>query len=152
MRLKTCFILFLFFLSCETVREAASPRETQRKDEQPAETVRAPAKSSSRPSNEACYVCHLDFEGEKIVETHLAEGITCADCHGASEKHIADEAHQTPPEVVFKRSAINDFCEECHSERENCPFKDTAPKRSKAFGIRRRKVCTDCHGNHKITE
>ncbi len=99
-----------------------------------------------------CYVCHINFDGEELADAHKKANVGCADCHGDSDKHSADEDNVAPPDTMYKKSDINKSCmsDKCHSME----------KLEKQIGHRpffaktdtERKYCTDCHGNHKITK
>ena len=109
---------------------------------------------SSEPvaENDRCFVCHMNYHDEKIAVTHAWADIGCADCHGDSDEHIADESwasggNGTPPDTMFTRNKVNPFCMDCHS-------KDTLDEdQHKAVFVKskkKRKVCTDCHGDHRL--
>jgi nitrate/TMAO reductase-like tetraheme cytochrome c subunit len=109
-------------------------------------------KEYDQADNYYCYVCHINFDGEEFATAHKNANVGCADCHGDSEKHSADEDNVTPPDTMYKESDVNNSCmsEKCHSTE----------KLEKEIGHRpflaktdiQRKYCTDCHGNHKISE
>jgi hypothetical protein len=90
--------------------------------------------------NSRCYVCHLNYEQEKLAATHARANIGCANCHGDCDAHIADESwasggNGTPPSIMYPPDKINSFCKSCH------------PKAS----LGDKKYCTDCHGTHHLT-
>jgi len=100
--------------------------------------------------NAACYVCHIPFVREELARVHLAEKVTCIECHGLSAAHANDEdVGATKPDIVYPRAKIDASCRKCH-ETHDAPaaaviarfierdITDTAP------------VCTDCHGTHRI--
>jgi len=110
--------------------------------------------SSAGPvaDNSRCHVCHMNYIQEDIAVTHAKANIGCADCHGDCDEHIADESwasggNGTPPGIMYPLSKINSFCMGCHSkekidaEQHKPLFADTA----------KQKYCTDCHGNHRLT-
>jgi len=100
--------------------------------------------------NSFCYVCHINFDGEALAAVHKKANVGCADCHGDSDQHSADEDCITPPDIMYKKSDVNNFCiTTCHSkeklqkQRSHRPFfapTDTQPN-----------YCTNCHGTHNIT-
>ena len=94
--------------------------------------------------NAACYVCHANFEGEKIAATHAAKELGCAACHGPSLAHRSDEDNVTTPDVMWLRGEVDAACLQCHkrhkAEKKRKDGKGTPPKDS---------VCTDCHGTHR---
>ena len=63
--------------------------------------------------NSGCLVCHMDFDGEEIVEEHLAQKITCRSCHGPSEPHRQDETLMTKPDLLWGRAEVVAFCSQC---------------------------------------
>jgi len=102
--------------------------------------------------NQACYVCHGNYEGEELVVSHGTEEIGCMDCHGKSFAHRNDEDNITPPDKMYAMKDIDKMCHTCHDthdaparkvlERwhERCPAK-TSPEVI---------VCTDCHYQHRL--
>jgi hypothetical protein len=107
-------------------------------------------------NNSACLVCHINFEKELLVSTHLKKGITCARCHGVSYDHMNDEEAVTKPDVLFGRSEVDPFCRKCHKEHRNpaAVAKFLAEwkgrRRPHRRLIRPNAICTDCHGEHRI--
>lgn len=100
--------------------------------------------------NSACYVCHMTFVAEELSRTHLAEEITCIECHGLSAAHANDEnIGATPPDVTYERNQVDASCEKCHKEHD-VPANLVVAR----FLERKLKVpnpiCTDCHGTHRI--
>ena len=94
-------------------------------------------------SNAPCYVCHLDFREEELTTTHLAQNVGCTACHGDSQDHCNDESHQTAPERVFPKGKVDAWCGMCHREGNH-------PCTREIKDIDQGKVCTDCHGEHRI--
>ena len=102
--------------------------------------------------NSYCYVCHADFESEKFAGVHKAAGVSCVACHGDSEKHADDEEHLTAPDVMYPKNKINASCttDECHSVTV---MKEPLGHRSfYADAESSKKLCTDCHGKHRVPE
>lgn len=101
--------------------------------------------------NTRCYVCHINYQREAITVTHGGVGIGCRDCHGDSEEHIADESWAsggpgTAPDRMFPPDRINPFCMTCHAKE-----KIDGPQHASVFVEGEgRKVCTDCHGEHRL--
>lgn len=98
--------------------------------------------------NSRCRVCHLDLSQEELAVTHARADIGCAGCHGESDAHIADESWSwggkgTAPERMFPRPAIIEFCAECHA-------RDALTPGNHAAADMEGKVCTDCHGAHRM--
>jgi hypothetical protein len=109
--------------------------------------------SESMADNSRCLVCHINYEQEKIAVTHARQGMGCANCHGESDEHIADESwasggNGTAPDRMFTRAQINPFCIGCHTkekidtEQHKILFSDNSGE----------KYCTDCHGDHRLTD
>lgn len=109
--------------------------------------------NESGTDNSRCFVCHANYMEERIAVTHAKVYIGCAHCHGASDAHIADESwgsggNGTAPDIMYPRDRINASCMTCHAKTaidtpEHKPvFADSAEK----------KVCTDCHGDHRLTQ
>jgi hypothetical protein len=113
----------------------------------PANNSAALAPETPKPAdNSYCLVCHANFKSEKISSIHQQEGIGCAECHGESDEHSADEDGLTPPEIMFAKDQILPACAECHEESKLRELEDHEPVF--AADLAKRKVCTDCHGEH----
>jgi hypothetical protein len=98
--------------------------------------------------NGRCKVCHLNLSQEKLAVTHATANIGCAGCHGQSDAHIADESwgsggNGTAPERMFPRADIAAFCHGCHA-------KDKLSADNHAEQAAGAKVCTECHGTHRL--
>jgi hypothetical protein len=102
--------------------------------------------------NSRCFVCHVNYIQEVLGARHARANIGCKDCHGEGDAHIADESWAsggtgTPPDIMYPRAKINAACMTCHpkdkidTEQHQVLFASTAEG----------KVCTDCHGNHRLT-
>ena len=108
------------------------------------------------PDNSFCLVCHINFAEEELAAKHLAQGMTCMTCHGDSFDHRDDESHRTPPDILYGRAEIEPFCKGCHEahrDPENVEAYRLAHKgetRPNGRTIRRKSVCTDCHGVHVV--
>ena len=100
--------------------------------------------------NAACYVCHMAFVFEEIARTHLAEKVTCIECHGLSAAHANDEnIGATKPDITYKRNEVDAFCEKCHEEH-NVPAQEVVARFLERELKDPKPVCTDCHGMHRI--
>ncbi len=116
-------------------------------DDEPSSTTAArPAADNSR-----CFVCHANYLDEKIAVTHAHAGIGCARCHGDSDAHIADESwasggNGTAPEIMYPKDRINPSCMACHP-RSTIDTADHKPLFAEPAAA---KVCTDCHGDHRL--
>jgi hypothetical protein len=108
------------------------------------------AKSAEGADNSRCHVCHINFAEEKLAVSHAKAGVGCAKCHGPSDAHIDDESWAsggkgTPPDIMSPAGKINRFCITCHELNGRTPDpKCTFP------GLSGKKVCTDCHGQHRL--
>jgi hypothetical protein len=116
----------------------------------------APAVEATRGSvadNSRCFVCHVNYMQEEIAVTHARANIGCADCHGPSDDHIADESwasggNGTAPDIMYPQPKINPACMACHPRE-----KIEAPQHEVIFvEPRARQVCTDCHGSHRLPQ
>jgi len=109
------------------------------------------APSGPMADNSRCHVCHLNYVREELAVFHARADIGCADCHGDSDAHIADESwasggNGTPPNVMYPREKINPSCAKCH------PRDKINKALHEAFfaGKTTQKLCTDCHGKHRL--
>jgi hypothetical protein len=94
--------------------------------------------------NSFCLVCHVNFKMEKLAAVHQKIGVGCANCHGDSDRHSADEDGVTPPEIMFAKDKINSACMMCHEEPK---MRATAKHADAAF---KQKNCAECHGEHRM--
>jgi len=100
--------------------------------------------------NSRCHVCHLNYIDEKIAVVHARANIGCAKCHGKCDEHIADESwasggNGTAPEIMYPPDKINPCCLKCHEGKMDPDIhEDFFAKKTKE------KVCTDCHGDHRL--
>lgn len=100
--------------------------------------------------NSRCHVCHINYTQEDIAVIHARANIGCNNCHGDSDAHIADESwasdgNGTAPDIMYPRSRINPACMSCHP-RDKIDTTQHEP----LFAGTEDKVCTDCHGNHRL--
>jgi len=106
--------------------------------------------------NSRCLLCHMNFQAEELVAQHLVQGITCADCHGASSEHRNDETSRTKPDILFGRAEVAPSCLACHEEHKYpdrvAAFLEKWVGKTRPNGrlILRQAMCTDCHGIHVI--
>jgi hypothetical protein len=128
---------------------------------QPVQAKPVSAKASAEPAdNSFCYVCHRNYEQEKLTVIHTPLGIGCEKCHGISERHSSDEDGITPPEILYPSVKINPFCVQCHATNQLeargehkaalivLRAKDVA--KALAASDETKRVCTDCHGSHRL--
>jgi hypothetical protein len=102
--------------------------------------------------NSRCFVCHANYMEEKLATTHARARIGCADCHGPSDAHIADESwasggNGTAPSIMYPREKINSACMTCHTRE-----KIDTPQHQAVLAESTQKVCTDCHGRHRLPQ
>lgn len=114
-------------------------------DSDDGESANGPAADNSR-----CFVCHVNYTEELIAATHARANIGCAQCHGASDAHIADESwgsggNGTAPDIMYPRDRIDSACMTCHPKE-----KIVGPHHEPVFAGSDAKVCTDCHGDHRL--
>lgn len=111
------------------------------------------ALSSDEPmaDNSRCFVCHINYMQEDIAVIHARNDMGCATCHGESDEHIADESwasggNGTAPDIMYPRPKINPFCMGCHTKE-----KIDTEQHKPLFAADSQRVCTDCHGDHRLT-
>ena len=122
---------------------------TEKKAEAPAKRTEA---GKNAADNNACFVCHSNYEEEFLAVRHAKEGIGCTDCHGESAEHADDEDNITPPDILYAREDIEKMCSRCHDSHDVPPEKVIALWRER--GLEKvapsSLVCTDCHGEHRL--
>ncbi len=116
-------------------------------DETQESSTTGPAADNSR-----CFVCHINYVEEQIAANHARQNIGCVHCHGASDAHIADESwgsggNGTAPEIMYPRDRINLACMPCHPQE-----KLATTRHEPALATSSSRVCTDCHGNHRLPQ
>ncbi|MBM3335053.1 hypothetical protein FJY63_10375 [Candidatus Sumerlaeota bacterium] len=102
--------------------------------------------SPQRADNSLCYVCHADFTSEAIVVTHARRAIGCDRCHGPSDPHMSNEDNVIAPDVMFERAQVNWLCTVCHARLKS------SHQTIEIGATDRGKVCTDCHGHHRVDQ
>jgi len=112
-------------------------------DEEPSKKL-PPAKGPVA-DNSRCHVCHINYEDEKLAVIHARANVGCEKCHGASDAHCSDEDNITPPEIMVPRAKIIPSCMTCHPKTK---IDIKSHKELLAGGSK--KVCTDCHGKHRM--
>jgi hypothetical protein len=101
--------------------------------------------------NAACYVCHTTFVKEELAKVHLANKVTCVQCHGLSEKHANDEnIGATKPDMLYPRAAVDGSCQKCHEDHDVPAQRVVARFLERKLPTDRAVICTECHGTHKI--
>ncbi len=115
----------------------------------------------------ACFVCHANFEAERIVKRHASESARrlddddeeehlkpagqrpkragCMGCHGPCFDHRSDEDNVTTPDIMYTRGEVKAACLRCHivhkAEHKRKDGPGAPPPNP---------VCTDCHGAHRV--
>lgn len=108
----------------------------------------ASAAAASGGINYRCHVCHMNYAEEKLARTHAAIGIGCQKCHGPCNEHCSDEDNITPPTILFPRAKIVPSCMKCHADDKLADMDKHKPALTAAR--KWQKVCTDCHGTHRL--
>ncbi|MHC4573726.1 MAG: family 16 glycoside hydrolase [Planctomycetota bacterium] len=115
-------------------------------------------KKSNSNANTLCYVCHIDLQTEQITTVHLAQGITCVNCHGSSSHHMHDEMLMTKPDILYGRQEVEQMCRRCHQAHKNPEAVEAFRKewsgrtRPNGRAVTTESICTDCHGTHNIVK
>jgi hypothetical protein len=100
--------------------------------------------------NSRCFVCHLNFDEEKLAVAHAKGGVACVKCHGQSEAHAADENNGTAPDIMYPRKKIAAACAACHELEAVAKVEKHKPEDLDALVVGE-KVCTDCHNEHRLS-
>jgi hypothetical protein len=98
--------------------------------------------------NTRCYVCHMNYEDEELAVGHARANVGCEACHGPSDAHCNDENNITPPDKMFPKHKISPSCMSCHPKSKLA--KKDAHKLVLAGTATKKKLCTDCHGEHRL--
>lgn len=115
----------------------------------------------------ACFVCHANFEEEKLAKKHAdtkAEKLAreeddehlrppkdrpkqagCAGCHGPCFDHRSDEDNVTAPDIMYTRGEVKAACLKCH-----LPHKTETKRKDGDGPPPPNATCTDCHGRHRV--
>jgi hypothetical protein len=162
----TCAILLSLAGGCERAAttppsQAQTVQENRPEPPQPAapaaplllEEDEPAGRASNGPAadNSRCFVCHVNYMEEKLATTHAKANTGCAACHGPSDAHIADESwasggNGTAPDRMYTRDKINASCMACHPKDKI----DTPQHTAVLADTEGKKVCTDCHGEHRL--
>ncbi len=102
--------------------------------------------------NQACFVCHANYDEEPLAVSHSRQDVGCIDCHGESLEHRDDEDNVTPPDNMYALDDVDAMCGECHDEHIASAadviarWQQRCPKKTDPSQI----VCTDCHFQHRL--
>ena len=99
----------------------------------------------SMADNSRCHVCHLNYEGETLAAAHARVHIGCERCHGFSLAHASSEENVVAPDVMYPRDRIETSCRACHER-----LRPTGHRELVLGTGTERKVCTGCHGEHRL--
>jgi len=119
------------------------------------------AEPAKQPAdNTLCYVCHLTLQNDDLTVKHLAQGIGCAKCHGASHEHMHDEMLMTKPDLLHGRKEVVSMCSQCHDrphemkQQEHKAFLEKWRGHDRPNGrvVTDASICTDCHGTHILAK
>lgn len=121
-------------------------------DEKLPEASEDDMKVELKVDNQACYVCHGNYDGEELVVMHGKDEVGCIDCHGESHAHRGDEDNITPPDKMYAPEGVDPMCAECHEEHDVAAAKVITrwQERCPAKSDPRTIICTDCHGSHRL--
>lgn len=152
--ISTLTALLLVAALLGAAEDAAAPQAAAPADSAPADSAAddtASAELNPLGLNGACYVCHIPFVKEELAKTHLAQGISCAKCHGLSDKHANDEdIGATKPDITFRREQVDASCGKCHTTHDAPATEVVARFHERKLKPKIVPVCTDCHGHHRI--
>jgi hypothetical protein len=86
--------------------------------DEPTEEQAAIAATEAATGNMACFVCHANYRGELLADSHTKANVGCVNCHGDSFAHRNDENNTTPPETMYPAERIDPFCQGCHDAHD----------------------------------
>lgn len=120
---------------------SAAPHPLPRRDKpkKPIDLSKPPWGDNSR-----CYVCHLNFEDEPLVQVHAYAAVTCEKCHGSSDDHCGAENHDIAPDLIYSKAKIAPMCWRCHPQVR--PPEGWRPARPEEAS----KGCLECHFSHRL--
>jgi hypothetical protein len=119
-----------------------SPTPAIAKTKADANPQQQPAPRPEPADNSYCYVCHANYEHEKLTKAHQPVGVGCEKCHGMSVKHSGDEDGLTPPDKMYAKSAVDPFCMTCHEKSKLVKRDD---HKDYFRDLQEGETCSDCH-------
>ena len=130
---------------------APAKKEPPAKDEEPAKAQQE-SKKGPVADNQACFVCHANYDEEEMADQHAKANVACTECHGQSAAHRNDENNITPPDRMYPLAAIDPGCVKCHETHDAPARKVIARSQERSLTQKDPKelVCTDCHGDHRL--
>ncbi len=108
--------------------------------------VTSPTATYLTADNSRCFVCHINYQEEKLAMSHATKNVGCELCHGSSDDHCNDENNVTAPDKFYRREDVNALCYACHAPQNM----NQVIHKSIIAGTFERKYCTDCHGDHRL--
>ena len=113
--------------------------------DEPTEEQAAIAATETATGNMACFVCHANYRGEVLADSHAKANVGCVNCHGDSFAHRNDENNTTPPETMYPYERIDPFCQGCHDAH------DISARKIIAAWVKQKAKKPDvtCEGCHK---
>jgi hypothetical protein len=119
-----------------------------------------------------CFGCHTSngLKGGHVAEDTLLPGVTCEECHGATENHLAGLKKGDPKLFQMKKlTGMNaeesaQFCGQCHRTWQyvaehgphgvgNVRFQPYRLTNSKCFDVDDARIsCTACHNPHDTVD
>jgi formate-dependent nitrite reductase cytochrome c552 subunit len=102
--------------------------------------------------NQACHVCHTNYQEEPLAVSHAKNNVGCVKCHGESLPHRNDEDNITPPDIIYPAGKIDAACKKCHEAHDVAAAKVVSKWQERCARRLDPKlvVCTDCHGEHRL--
>ncbi|MCY3022813.1 MAG: hypothetical protein NTW87_27860 [Planctomycetota bacterium] len=134
-------LLFLSTVHVLNVGAAQNGEANRCADDHAPHQSRERQQAVAEADNSYCFVCHANYKDEILACIHQRVGVGCPRCHGESDKHSSDEDGLTPPDVIYPKDVIDQYCRTCHvpAMHEPLPFGDPA-----------KASCTSCHGKAHV--
>jgi hypothetical protein len=121
--------------------------------DEPAKPATEDKQKGPKADNQACFVCHTNYQDEPLAVSHANANVGCVKCHGQSLPHRNDEDNITPPDTIFPTAKIDKACQStCHEGHDVAAAKVVAKWQERCAQRLDPKlvVCTDCHGAHRL--
>ena len=117
--------------------------------DEPTEEQAATTLTEAATENMACFVCHANYRGELLAESHAKVNVGCINCHGDSFAHRNDEDNTTPPETMYSVEKIDPFCQACH-DAHDIPAKKIIARWIKQKEKKPDATCEGCHEDDDV--
>ena len=98
---------------------------------------------------EPCAPCHNEQIADVGAHKHGAKSVTCAVCHGASEKH-RNATGAAPPDRVAAPDEVPALCGTCHVEQKSAYLTSKHARLVMERAKVRSANCVTCHGVHAM--